>query len=303
MQGLIEVPTSNANEYVPSGIKLAIIVATLLLLLSLVILDRTNSINRKGAAARARIIERQIGMELTEDISEFRNELNNVYKWIGGIYISFVLATGVLGIMILRYGPFIFQVLDLVAIAVSLYALILMIPRASYRAVDWSLNRYSCQAGEQLEIWMTNFTPLTLETLHPDDKLWVLESLIDPNGPSRSNLDCKGSRKVKVRPNESWIWIVETGKTKDLPRLDPGPYRLKVAQRTFERNTWKFLLKGVPRLTKFFDLSKDTTSIKMRYVDGGTAGKTTKFSHIKSGEGEHEIAEPWEAVNRPIIIK
>ncbi len=315
VQGLFEVPTGPSTQFIPASIKLAIIGATFFLLGVLVILDRIASADRKGAVVRARVLERQLGLELTEDISEFRNDFNHIYKWIGGIYLGFVGATGLLGYAILTPGlspltPATW--IDLIATIGTLLAVAWVTPKAAYWTVDWSLSRYWCTTGDTVELWMTNFTALPLEA-GPDSLLWKLESTTKPDGPTRSGkLRVYGREHVRVEPKESWVWVIETGSdSKDdgaLP-LHPGAYRLRVFQRTFERRNLSKLLTGYfatrlwdPRQLK--DSKDPLNRLCPIIVENSERQDWVRFSFKGPKERVvNKVEEPWEELSRPLIIR
>lgn len=321
VQGLFEIPTSSSTEYIPNILKLGIFLAILYLIVALVILDRIDSATRKGAAARARVLERQLGMELTEDISEFRTEFNYIYKSIGALYLIFVLTTAVLGFIVLISAPWpsnlawIAYAVYVPAVAGAFVAVVLVTPRATYRTIDWSFNRYRFDEDESMELWMTNFTPFTI-CIDYGSNIWKVENMTNKKAPSWHMPDIEKTKQVKIASKESYVWQLSPKPTEEEKKHKEEFFKLKVAQKTFKSRTWRFLFWHLFRyhpLRVLWDyrlLEEENPSITIKADLSNKEEDKVKFSfsfndsHDPQKKREWSIGkEPWEELKRPIIIR
>lgn len=230
VQGLTEV--GGPSGFVPPWIKLVIIIVTMVLIVSVALIDRLNRVTQKAAALRARVLERQLGLKLTHDITRVYAE-ERVNWTVEGLYLSMIVAAGALGFGVLNPTAWNWaweSYADIFATVGAGLAMGFAVPFGQkVRLVDWSLDHIRCVQGDELELWVTNLSGQHLRAAD-DLTLWEVEGA-DPSAhlfrkasdAGKVFLEVDGS-KVFLHADESKVWRIPT------QSLKPGVHKLFVAR-------------------------------------------------------------------------
>lgn len=261
-QGLVQVTSGSGSAYVPPLGKLAIVLASLLLVSTVASIDRIQRSIQRPAAARARVLERQLGMELTEEISDYY-EVHGSYTLVDLIYAAIAVGVGTLGYFVVSPSPLVWSWYSIgtVEFAATVGALAFTIwigLGGPERTVDWSARIVACPHGERIEVLLTNTSGEWVSPMDGDlPNLWRL------TGPGDKSINGPGwdSKQAPLFPGESRTWLTEAG------HMQSGPYRLYVAR--MGHPSWS----ATRRLNKWF---KAQTMIPLKreiVVDPDTPGE------------------------------
>jgi hypothetical protein len=231
---------SVTNNGLPYPVKIAILAATAILVIALRWLDGHYQGIQRGAALRAKVVERFLNLEVTEEIS-LRYRIEKLQARINHLYYAFevaiaVLAVFLLPVFVLKDVPPSDLALDLGLVALLSGSMLVeaywyskaLSPRnlRSLSKTEWAIDRTTCTKGDQVRIMMTNI-------LEPDSpaggvrnlpKGRILWDILDSDQKSIFQIDSHPSKLAKavtVPPGNSyvWIWRVEQ---------KPGIYHVQV---------------------------------------------------------------------------
>lgn len=154
----ILIPAAAAGSAtVPTVIKLAVFVVTLILILAVRLIHRNYQLFLEAAALRAKILERVLNLELTETIS-MRHRAEHAHAYESSLYLCFALSAGVLGGTILH--PELWAVLLLGVVTAGTMFAIYRIEQIElsfeHRKVDWIVDPIECSPGGGVSITLTN---------------------------------------------------------------------------------------------------------------------------------------------------
>ena len=128
--------TVNAVAVITPEVKLAVFISTLILVIGLYATDNFYSIVQRGAAARARQIEDHFGKGgLTETISKFYGQ-KSLWLYIEFLYVTFAVATEILGTIILYPSGLLIALLTFATAAALVFVFALR--RSARKANLWS---------------------------------------------------------------------------------------------------------------------------------------------------------------------
>lgn len=218
-EGLIDTVPATA-AYIPPQVKLAIVIASLVLISALFTTERNLRTIQRAAALRARVLERTLDMELTESISTFY-KIHHTSDLVDSLYYFLIGATGLLGFFVLNPTTVSFDPSTIVEVFATVlsWAFVAAVRLSSSDFVlDWSLNKYRIKAGEVFEATLINFTRRPV-TFVPG---WCLFRLRDAAGSSFCEHRWSETEDV-VRPGESRTWPCRTAE------LAPGSYYFEFA--------------------------------------------------------------------------
>jgi len=231
VQGILLPWTPASPTQQPSGIpdeaKLGVLIATILLIIVLRWFDGNYQGYVYGASLRARVIERFVNYELTDQIA-VRYQADRLWVAKVVLYAGFTAATIGLGIAILPTHRDWIEYLAIGALFESLLYYFLASPhrlRGSIGQDDWSLDRIRCKANEEVRIMVTNFnTPNSFGRdgvirWGRNQKTWEIRDHTDtPMYWEEAQHD------INIEPGFSYMWSfipLEIG-------LVPGVYRIFV---------------------------------------------------------------------------
>jgi hypothetical protein len=142
-------------------IKLAIVAATLVLIIALQIMDRNYQVLAEAAAKRALVIENTLNIELTGVISSRFNQTKvKIFYFI--IYLLFISGVVGLGWVALSSSPDVFKIALLVFSGLSVAAIVIVhlfkleLPRGPG---DWTINGLNFSPGNQIGITLFSLCP------------------------------------------------------------------------------------------------------------------------------------------------
>jgi hypothetical protein len=145
-------PGSDAPLPIP--IKFAVLLITFVLLVALAFIDRNYNVLQHAAATRAIVLERELDLELTEDIS-VRYAQEKVAWVFHAVYVMIGAAALILGIFVLWPDPL--YVLPLgVAWFIYSVGVFSINETLKHEGVDWSVDRTDLVSGDVLHLTATN---------------------------------------------------------------------------------------------------------------------------------------------------
>lgn len=224
-QGLTLTDASSSSFIVPP-VKMAIILSTILLVCTIFLLERIYRELESAAGIRARILEKSIGYELTEDINAVYSQML-VRRVVDLVYTLFIGVAVLLGWFVLTpsvWSPSIYSWVVLGAGVGAGITLWLLLDRSDTYLLDWDSDNYEPRSGGSITLTLSNYSPLCVGS----DPGVELGYLVDPDGTKVCPLTWpKGQRPIE--PGTSRSWPVS------LTQLSPGSYTLMV-----RRKGWKF---------------------------------------------------------------
>jgi hypothetical protein len=198
---------------IPDYVKLFVLVTTLGLVFTLRFLDMHYTLFNAAASVRARIIERNLNLDITNEIS-FYHGTGAWWKQIRNIYCLFAILTCLLGSAILY--PSISEISVLTVSTIIIVCAIFLISQTKLaEAEDWSVDRKVGPQGLPIRITWTNISnqSLTLPRNHP---AWKITELSDKKFDEEPVRDWD----IILGRMESYDWLWNT------ERITPGLYNL-----------------------------------------------------------------------------
>ena len=157
-QGLLTSSSGPVASYVPSDVKLAIIVASLALISAMYISDRGYRTTQRDVAVRAQQIERGLGMSLTGPRGQRASRWTSVS--VVSTYTLLAGGAGFLGWVVTSSGGSPGSILPSVDVGVTaaVIASFFALEFAHRRefGVSWSLDRYTCHSGDWVAVTLMN---------------------------------------------------------------------------------------------------------------------------------------------------
>lgn len=171
---LTEGPSGQGTP-LPDYVKLAILIVTMGLIVTLYMNDRNYRVFQKAAATRATVLERKLNLELTEVIAQ-RYELHNVHLFVRLIYTAFTIGVFILGLAALSETiSIIFLIIAFLTSMASIVLLDVSVVRFQYPygSIDWTFDSLQLSPGDQLGITLTNLGKETI-TYDAGTILWKI---------------------------------------------------------------------------------------------------------------------------------
>lgn len=216
----------------PEPLKFGVLLATLLLLGAVAVIDRNYNVLQQAAASRARIIENELNLGLTESISKGYAQksvdfaFHFIYVLIGGALL-------VLGYFVLDPSYWFWSLLAIWAGWSSLTLLLITARLYEQGGVNWSLDSTDITPGEIVHLTATNLYPEVRESLFPNHptrlyqryraryekkRNYVLRApnvfweIREASAESRSPPLREGrvSHTVALGPRQSFVWAIDT---------------------------------------------------------------------------------------------
>jgi hypothetical protein len=225
----------------PDIIKLAVMGVTLLLIVTLRVIERNYQLFITCAAQRARILERIMNLELTEIITD-RHRGENIPRYETLIYVFFTLGVCLLGSAILFPNTMMILVL-IIFILLVLYAIIrLKYLDITYKrqSMDWTIDRLECEPTDKVRI--------TVTYIKKDDKsaplklgpgvVWKIKT--QDNRLIHEEITKK---PIYLSPEESYTWEWDTKKKEKGMYQVVIPYKELEKERVYDEKKKKFVYK------------------------------------------------------------
>lgn len=203
---------------IPDPAKFGVLIATTLLIIVLRWFDGNYQGFLYGAATRAKVIERFLNLELTDEIS-VRYEIEKLGRPKIILYAGFEGA--VIGLAFALLPEHIDWSIYLLigSIVESLIYYFRFSPeklRGKFPGTDWAMDRLQCSTGQQVRIMMTNLSKQDI-CLNKNDIPWVIKN---KNGQQVHTEVL--AENLEIRPGFSYVWDWK------IPQIDPGIYRMFV---------------------------------------------------------------------------
>ncbi len=212
--------------YVPNTIKFAVIIITILLIITLYFFEKSYQILMDAANSRALIIETKLNLELLETVS-YHSNFKHVTSYNTGIYMLFIGSALILSYFTIPsfyLWTFFFGGLSIVGIV-----LIQLFPFSNRFECDWTINKVEFQKEELVEITCNYFGKHkifpTEKDINQDEKAFNKKfawKILNQDGEciyEESPLNSLGEPiKIPIKHNYTWFWD-----TSDIPE---GIYQL-----------------------------------------------------------------------------
>jgi hypothetical protein len=216
----------------PETIKFAILAVLLILIFALSILDHNFQVLQLAAATRAMVIEKNLGFELTEIITN-RYGRNKVKGLTAFVYVLYCVAVWVLGYFVLQSHTLTFWILSVftfLTIALSAFITTWYRMKLPCGKIDWTIDRTQCTSGDEVRITLTNLGTKEKDgiTFKAGDVLWQVAREDNENDIIHSE---KLEKPLSIKEGDSYTWLWKTVRTKHkrtVP-LKEGIYRIKRA--------------------------------------------------------------------------
>jgi len=150
---ILGTPTTVASTIQPS-VKVAVVLATLILIVTLRLLDRSYVVSQKAAINTAEIIERSLNLELTETASAVYHR-EHLWLHVNIIYAFFAVAAGLLGIF-LTTGIDWAEVLIFLATLAAFIVIFLIQGLIKLEDMLYTFDKLKVTKGDSLIITVTN---------------------------------------------------------------------------------------------------------------------------------------------------
>lgn len=200
---------------ITDGVKLAVILVTLILIVTLRQVNKVYQHYQSAANTRALILERKLNLELSNTITDRHREYH-ISERIDAIYIFFAIADAVLGWFVM--STVYFQAAVVASLLVAMGALIWIGQSGlhySHGKEDWSFNKTVVVKGEPVVLTLTNLSDKAEDTITivSGDPLFAIRlatKASDSSGPGELKLtQSKGS--IRIRPSDDYSWYWNTG--------------------------------------------------------------------------------------------
>jgi hypothetical protein len=221
------------QPFIPDFIKLAVMLVTLLMIVALRIMERNYQLFIKCASQRARILERNLNLELTEIISS-RHRREKISKYENLIYICFVLGIGGLGSTIL-FPNYIAMGIMLLFTVVVLFGIKNIksfdIEYSFKKFTDWTIDRLECKRGDTIRITLTNLDEASSFKIKSGDVAWEIKT---QDGCLIHQEKIAKDISIFSDGNYTWLWdtrSVECGIYEVFPHDSNRPLSRKIRVR------------------------------------------------------------------------
>ncbi len=203
--------TGPDNAPLPDGIKAAVFGVTLLLILTVLLFEKSYRLLQRAAEQRTKVLEARLNLELIEKIS-YQYNFRNVWCYKLFIYVFLIAATIILAYFIIpnHYYALILAILSylgLLSIEISIH----LKPHLnkSEPGDDWTIDKVECQQGEKVGITLTNFNEKE-RILHSDD---VICKIKDKDG--YHVLSKLAGAKIEIPVAHNYTWLLDTTNLKE----------------------------------------------------------------------------------------
>lgn len=206
-------------------VKLAVLGVTLLLIFTLSMIDHNYRVFLRAAATRARILERNLNLDLTEVIEQ-RYKIGRLDIFFTFIYVAFTCGILILGVV--SFSDFSYFYILLIAwifaiSAIGILSLKVLTLSSPYGEMDWTLDRLDYNSGDEIRITLTNLDETTLD--YPEDTImWKLFKQGEKKPEKVQKLDKR--LELKEDENYTWLWKNNEGLEKGKKNLEDGIYKL-----------------------------------------------------------------------------
>jgi hypothetical protein len=207
------------SKALPDGVKVTVLIVTLTLIIALHLIDRIYQVIQEAVSTRAKILERTLNLELTEDIA-FRYETNRLRWYVAGVYIAFTIGVSILGGAIL-YPNYIYIVpLGLVVIVTLILIVRRVKPHYKHGMIDWSLDRLECRPNEEVGITLTNLGEREIKFNENKEANYIMWKIVREDNLTKVMHTETLNRELKLKGGDSYTWILK------IPSKEEGIYRV-----------------------------------------------------------------------------
>jgi hypothetical protein len=233
--------SQDGTSVVPAGVKAAVLVATMGLIVTLKLLDTHYRLFQKAASIRGRILEDRLNLDITNDISFFY-DLGHWWMYVQVLYYGFVTLTVLLGLAIL-WGDTSLIILMLYAALVS-YVLIYLTYKEKPTALeDWSVDNKIVSQGTPVRITYTNLNSGDCKRPGVFRLSWNVKH--ESAMTATASVSEASPVEVQLRYFENYDWLWET------KEVNPGLYELAmfsppIAQKE-RREALNIMVKSIDR--------------------------------------------------------
>jgi hypothetical protein len=254
------IPSFYATAVLPSTIKLTVITATLLLIVTVRLIEKNYQLFQEAAATRAVVIERNLNFELTETISD-RSKSDKFSSYVTGVYLLFAIVAGIVGFFVILPNYQISQMLNLIPQLLRTRLLVLMVlitivilflidrvPLGFSHylqkdiPVDWTLDKVNFMRGEFVGITLTNCSDKSKDKIRFKRNKLVWEIMREDSTSIHKQY---GSDRIVIPRQGSYTWFWDTNEDEGKVHKGPVVYRLFVDAVPAPVPTWTMNLRKI----------------------------------------------------------
>jgi hypothetical protein len=262
-QGLIEISLSSSSMVVPPVVKAGVLLASMTLIGSIFVLDKMYRRMEGTAVIRARLLERRLGYELTEDASEVYSA-QQISTSVDVLYSLLFVVAAILGYFTLQSNlltwPTWYASMTTVGATIGIILVWTVENRSDEWLIDWDADRYDTD-GLFLRATLTNFSDLSVGA--------------EADQPMFRLIDAKGHA---VNAENSPKWVAE-----EQP-IPPSGQR-----------TWEMSLSGVPAGSYTLEVRRHFRFWKRRKLE-------LVFRHSCKDRRIRKYTKEFEPVPKPVTV-
>lgn len=230
---------TTSSMAVPDSVKFAIVSVTLILILTIKLIETGYQSFQQAASSRARVVETVLNLELTNVISS-RYKAGHVKGLMTIVYLSLALGAATIGYFTIS-SPYSTYLIGFTALILALIVL-LSYPgiglNYEHGRADWTIDRLECAKDGQVLITLTNMDPTKEIVLAGGELLWEIRR--EGSTQSVHQEFAKNDLFLSPHNNITWIWRL-SGQSEG--KIDPGIYRIYPTQwnkRIKKRVVWGY---------------------------------------------------------------
>lgn len=230
-------------------IKLAVLIVTLLLIFTLSMIDRNYRVFLRAAATRARILERNLNLDLTEVIEQ-RYKMRKLDNFFTGIYIVFTFGILILGVVAFSdFSYFYVLVMAWMCAFIAILALNSKVFTLSfpYGEMDWTLDRLEYDSDSEIRITLTNLDEKPLK-FFKDTIMWKIIKEGEKSPVKVQKLD----DDLILEENENYTWLskLNEGLENEKKNLENGIYKLIRITKKKDKKTGEILYEPLNKILR-----------------------------------------------------
>jgi hypothetical protein len=267
------IPTGTILTALPDIIKTAILAVTVILIIALHLIDHIYQVSEDAAATRASLIERTLNLKLT-DFMKSKYEHGHLQLYVSCMYGAFIAGVFVLGWAILYPDYVSILVLGILAYA-ALGVTFQSKPEFDYGIVDWTIDRLTCEAGDEVGITLTSLAdPGSGRAWYPKGTImWAItkqnkqiKTVDDLNDAINFKIDKDFA--IDAQDSYTWLWRVPDDIEGGIYRIYPTNVKPKISRKPLEGPIKEKRFSLTPLPSKLRVKSKE--SAQDRYKSGKT---------------------------------
>jgi hypothetical protein len=230
------IPTGTIITSLQNTVKAAVLAVTVILIVALHLIDHIYQVSEDAAATRASLIERTLNLKLT-DFMKSKYEHGHLQLYVSCVYGAFIAGVFILGWAILYPDYILILVLGIFAY-VALGVTFQSKPEYDYGIVDWTIDRLTCKAGDQVGITLTSLAdPGSARAWYPKGTImWAItkqDKQIKTKDDLNNEINFKVDQDFPIDAQDSytWLWKVPDDIEGGIYRVYPTNVKPKISRK------------------------------------------------------------------------